>query len=165
MAGCLPCARVFRRVRQQRHCARSFDGNPESALVFRARTALAVPDDLLAIVQVIPQDVNVLVVNDLNAIAAKVARPATPRTPTARPSPARRAAETTSATTAATTETTSAASATTTAAAAAATEPSRRPASCISTISIKHQFSPIHYLYFEIGYLLLSFFRREDRPG
>ena len=137
MAGCLPCARVFRRVRQQRHRARSFDGNPESALVLRARAALAVPDDLLAIIQVIPQDVNVLVVNDLNAIAAKVARPATPRTPTARPSPAWRAAETTSAaaasaTTAATTETTSASAAAasaTTAASAATTEPSRRPAS------------------------------------
>ena len=131
MAGCLPCARVFRRVRQQRHRARSFNGNPESALVLRARAALAVPDDLLAIVQVIPQDVNILVVNDLNAIAAKVARPAAARTPTARPSPARRAAETTSAatTTAATTETTSASAAAATAATAATTEPSRRPAS------------------------------------
>ena len=134
MAGCLPCARVFRRVRQQRHRARSFNGNPESALVLRARAALAVPDDLLAIIQVIPQDVNVLVVNDLNAIAAKVARPATPRTPTARPSPAWRAAETTSAAAASatTTETTSASAAAasaTTAASAATTEPSRRPAS------------------------------------
>ena len=102
--------------------------------MFLARAALAVPNDLLAIIQVVPQEIDVLKVNDFDGVAAEIARAPAAWTSSARPSPARRAVSTTASTT--TTETTAATSAAaatettaaTSAAATTTTEPSRRPA-------------------------------------
>jgi hypothetical protein len=105
---------MLRCVRQERHGARSFDGNREAALVLSARAALAVTDDLLTIVQVIPQEVYILIVDYLDTVAAKVTGAAAPGAASAR---------TASALTAKTTLT---------------AEPSRRPASRISSTSVYH---------------------------
>ncbi len=105
--------------------------------MFLARAALAVPNDLFAIIQVVPQEIDVLIVNDFDGVAAEIARAPAAWTSSARPSPARRAVSTTAAattteTTAATAAAAAAATTETTAAAAApasaTTEPSRRPA-------------------------------------
>ena len=150
---------MLRRVRQQGHCPGALDGNGEPALVFLAVAALPVPEDLLPVVQVIPEEIHVLIVDDFDGVAAKITRATSARPAAARPPPpptettaaAAPAAETTSAAAPAA-ETTSAPASATTA------KPSRRAASSISTISIKHQFSPIHILYVETGYVSLRYF-------
>jgi len=98
---------MLRRVGQERYCAGTLYGHREPALVLGARAALPVTENLLPVVQVVPQQIDVLVVYDLDGVAAEVARAAAARSPAARPASSR-PAETTSATT---------------------SEPARRPAS------------------------------------
>ena len=150
---------MLRRVGQQGHCPSALDGNCQPALVFLARAALPVPEDLLPVVQVVPEEIHVLIVDDFDGVAAKIARAAPARPATARPPPAR-STETTASAAATAESTASATAAETTSAPASATtaKPSRRAASSISTISIKHQFSPIHILYVETGYVSLRYF-------
>lgn len=102
---------MLRRVGQERYGAGTLYGHRKPALVLGARAALPVPQNLLTVVQVVPQEIDILVVDDLDGIAAEIAsaaaaRPATARSPPALP------AETAS-----------------TAASAATAEPSRRPTS------------------------------------
>ena len=63
---------MLRRVRQQGYCPSALDGYREPALVLGARAALPVTQDLLAVIQVVPQQIDILIVDDLDGVAAKI---------------------------------------------------------------------------------------------